>query len=814
MNDEILAESINDLIGGGGICFIGAGFSMEARDANGMPVPSVKQLCEEICKFPGLEGEVGESLSDLTDFCNSSIDLKYRLSALLTGRLTLCQPTSAQRKILSMPWRAVFTTNFDDVAEQAIPQAQRTVVTPVYDAAKLQAAKKTIYYLHGRARDVLDGAVDPSIVLSETNYLDLKERNRNLYAALENEVHAATRIVLIGYSARDTEIASRLFSIAGLKEKCVVICGPDETQVGLQRLKKFGTVIPIGTEVYAQKLPDDPDSLRRENDTAFLSFVKQVSPEAAKAEVELSDVERLLLTGEFSYSAYAAQEREHFENPSYMIPRRAHIDTVFGTPTINRFVVSSDLGNGKTALLEQISFRAHQLGFEVFKIDTQLIEILPELDALMSSPTRRLYIVDGLVRHRRIVQHIGKRLPGNSLLVVSSGQYLDNNDFGLLSSELGGATREIDLNLLNSQELGGWNDFLERWGFWEGRIEESTAERLRFLKERCGSENRSVVIALFRGSKLTSKIDGIVNFFLRTHNQFSKAFIAVLINALCQKHVEWSRLVAWLRIDEQAFKNAVIQSPVGDFMSGSKRWFEFTSTELADHILNSYEFNTAEIVETYTEIVRQTAFSANDPRTGFDAKENLKELMRYRFLTRLFSKQVDGPSSINAVYHRLSNVQRIRENDQFWLQYAMARMEVNDLQSAETYLGTAIGLANKKGVDYSKRQITDQQARLLFRKNARVFREREVEEAIELLTEAVSDKTEPVVHPLRSAEHILGFLEARADLIKPPLASALRDLLRLMKSKMPEGRLEKSQKGETEVIRKNVRDCLLIIDNL
>ncbi len=813
MVDEILQEALNDVQGGAAICFLGAGYSLGARDAGGVEVPSVSALRKEICRFPGLEQATDSSLVDLAEFCEQATELRYQLHSLVVNRLTFCRPSAAQEQIVNLPWRSIFTTNFDDVAERALNNEEITIVTPAFDAKTLKPGKKALYYLHGRARDVFDGIADPSLVLSETNYLGLKERNRNLYSALENEAHAASRIFFIGYSARDAEVASRLFSIPTLRQKGIVVCGPHESEVSLNRLRKFGVVFPIGVDGLA-------DALARHISTAStgsvrnLSYVKKQTPLEAKEEVELKDVEMLMLSGEFSYPAYAAQQRDKTTGENYCINRNSAINSVFSSSQLNRFIISSDLGNGKSIFLDQLTFRAHEIGYEVYRVDTQLSEVLVELDALLAQQTRRVYLVDGLVRHRKIVRHIGKRLAGNSILVVTAGQFLDDGSYAELTEDLGGVAREIDLNLLSASELSAWDRYLERWGFWEGRIEETTTERIDFLRQRCGAENRSIVLSLFRGSKLSGKIESIVQFFLRNNRDMSRAFIAVLINSLCQKHVEWSKLVQWLEIDEVEFKKAVFKSPVGDFMSGSKRWFEFTSTELADHILNSYDFDTAEIVDIYTKIVRETAYSANDPRSGFDSRENLKELMRYRFLTRLFAKQQEGQLSINSVYHRLSSVPRIRENDQFWLQYAMARMEVDDLDNAETYLGTAIGLANKKGLDYSKRQIFDQQARLLLRKNVNVFREKEVLSTIKLLTDALTEKNEPVVHPLRAAEHLLAFLEVQAQALKPALVVDLKDLVVLMKSKIGSGRLEKSQKGETEVIRRNVRDCLLILANL
>jgi len=817
MDNDLLEEAINDLSSGAAVCFLGAGFSLDAYDSSGKShVPSVEELCSEICKFPGLQSEQGASLTDLADYCEQDDQLKPRLRSLLLQRLTLCQPSDTQRHILKMPWRAVFTTNFDDVAEVAMRDENPAIVTPAFDVKNLRPDRKPLYYLHGRALDILNGAADPSIVISETNYLEIKEKNRNLYAALENEVHAASRIFFIGYSIRDAEIASRLFHVEGLKEKSIVISGPNERLTTRNRLLKFGEVIPIGISGLAQKLPKSI-AARSSISIDEIRFLKAIKPSPAKEQIEPSDIEKLLLTGQFSYEAYANQQTNPHLPPEYCIPRSRKLDVFFDpSHNVNRFIVSSDIGNGKSIFLNQLAYEAHHRGYEVVEVTTELPEALTELDSLLAGPSRRVYLVDGLIRHRRAIQHIGKRLPGNSMLVVAAGQTFDEAAHSDLVDLLNGTVREVDIDNISDQELDQWNSFLERWGYWEGRIEDSELDRFKFLKERCGGETRSIILSLFKESSLSRKIAEIVSFFLNRNRELSRPFISVLINALCQKHVEWSRIVEWVDIDEQAFKRAVMSSPVSNFMVGTRRWNEFTSTELASYIFSKYEFPLEEVVDVYTLIVRNTAFSANDPRSGFDARENLKELMRFRFLTRLFDGQPEAGEAINAVYHRLSNVPRIRNHDQFWLQYAMARMEVYDLANAETYLNTALGIAAKKDLPYSRLQIIDQQVRLLFRKNAKLgkINTREILDAIEKLTELLTQKGEPIIHPLRSAEPILSFLEAKADDIDGNLLPHLRSLVTLMKSKLPEQRLEKSQRGETESIRKTLLSCLLILNGI
>lgn len=811
--EEQLKEALLDASNGGAICFLGAGFSRNAKNKSGNSVPDVDALSLKIWNIIDEEPIPNTSLADLADACEENDILKQQLVELIINSYTLCNPNKEQIDILSLPWRAVFTTNFDDIAEQCVKNPQ--VVTPYFDAYRLDPEKQPIYHLHGRARDILDAKGDPSIVLSETNYLKLKQKNRELYAVLENEIHTASRIFFIGYSLRDVEIASRLFSIEGLRERSVVITGPSGRNFTARRLKKFGNVFSIGLEGLVSALEhlsaeDSPTLSRR------LNYVDKFIPENIATEVGIEDVFRLILSGEFSFSAYSRHcLDEQNENP-YCVSRYSSIEKTFHAISngTNRILVSSDLGNGKSFLLKEIAYAAHSRGFETFQISHEINETYKEIDRIIAFEGRKLFIIDDLIRHKKSAYYIGKRLPNNCALVVSSGSIHDNSELSEVIKWLGGPVREVDINVCNRDEIIEWDNFLERWGFWESKIQDDRGGRIKFLSDRCNSETRAIVVSTFRTSAIATKIKAIVEFFLVQNSDLSKAFIAILINALCRDHVDWSRLVTWLQIDEGHLKEKILSSKVLSFMQGAKNWYSFTSAELADFIFANYHFEVSEIVDVYVKIVRETAYSANDRRLGYDSRENLKELMRFRFLTRLFSNPENGEVTINAVYHRISTVPRIRKNDQFWLQYAMAKMEINDLEKAETFINTALGIAKGKGLDYSVNQIIDQRCRLLFRKNATPgiqHSRADIELSIKDLVMLLNNSEGLSTHPLRCSSDILDFIEEKIDNLSRDEIENLIKCVKLMQSKLPDGMLPKSQKGETKKIRDNLVRALSVL---
>lgn len=244
---SLLELACGAVVSGGSVCLLGAGFSTAGKDHSGKELPSTSDLIHEIKIAVGLENEDVGSLTDITDYCEDRPELQLILRKLLLARLTLCEPSSEQAEMLKQPWRSVFTTNFDDIVETALPSGTAQVITPNTRNLVRSSSGTPVYYMHGRAKDLIEKGNDPHLVLSERNYLRLHDDNRELYAQLQNELFAAKYIVLVGYSLRDLEVA-RIFIEAGqaFRSKTIIITDKKDSAYATSRLSKFGSVFPIG----------------------------------------------------------------------------------------------------------------------------------------------------------------------------------------------------------------------------------------------------------------------------------------------------------------------------------------------------------------------------------------------------------------------------------------------------------------------------------------------------------------------------------------------------------------------------------------
>ncbi|MCI0659886.1 MAG: hypothetical protein L0220_02315 [Acidobacteria bacterium] len=100
-------------LGGGINLFLGAGFSLLAKDSNGEALPLGSQLATELVREFGLTDADTLSLPQICTIIEHS--KKDRLRSYLKSRLTVGSFDSSYRSLQRLNIKTIFTTNIDDL---------------------------------------------------------------------------------------------------------------------------------------------------------------------------------------------------------------------------------------------------------------------------------------------------------------------------------------------------------------------------------------------------------------------------------------------------------------------------------------------------------------------------------------------------------------------------------------------------------------------------------------------------------------------------------------------------------------------------
>jgi hypothetical protein len=206
-NNDIDPVLVERFANGNGTIFVGAGIS------SGSGMPGWSQLMEPLRRDVGVEDpctsyfdiaelyETEWGRSELVNYLKKSLgDVRFQL-------------TRAHEIIVGLPVKRIYTTNFDDLLEQASARRQinRTVISNAAHVGFSDTSKLSIIKLHGDLND------PKFLVFTASDYYSYFTKNPAVADLLQVELQTHT-ILFLGYSFSDPNLGMILGKVASQSE--------------------------------------------------------------------------------------------------------------------------------------------------------------------------------------------------------------------------------------------------------------------------------------------------------------------------------------------------------------------------------------------------------------------------------------------------------------------------------------------------------------------------------------------------------------------------------------------------------------------
>jgi hypothetical protein len=203
-----------DLRDGNFILVLGSGFSYGVPNKLGTVIPIGDQFVELTKKEFGLNSvDDYEAAAEIwNDKISKSIDANKLLEKFIN--LFLVDESSfdftTYSSIFSVPWRNIYTLNFDNVLEILLTRnLRRKYTTYSYPSATIGDGIFNIYHLHGMITP--DSTLD-KIVFTPTSYLQLEDNENSLYNVLHGDVGTLKKkIIIVGSQFKEKIIRKKFF---------------------------------------------------------------------------------------------------------------------------------------------------------------------------------------------------------------------------------------------------------------------------------------------------------------------------------------------------------------------------------------------------------------------------------------------------------------------------------------------------------------------------------------------------------------------------------------------------------------------------
>jgi hypothetical protein len=690
--------------------FTGSGFSVGATNINGNPLPQGRELSKVLSDAVTLEWD-----ASLEEAAEEFLRVKGEdeLIVFLRGLYTTKSVGASHRLLATIPWRRLYTTNYDDVFEKACSESEVacTPATPSERPNRFPAGQLICVHLNGFIQRLNSDTLLSDFRLSDSSYLASSLEGSPWIYSLQTDLKYSDSFFFIGYSLYDLDIKRVLFQMSELAERCFFITEERPAPALTARLSRFGHICPIGIDGFGSAVAEAKAEFNPDSYPAYVpSMLTECSAPSRDANLTDQKLMNLLLNGIVDRALVA--ESIASGTPYYL--NRGQADSVMrsiedGTTCV---AIISELGNGKTLFLEGLRLKAIQKGYRVFDLPEYSDDVSEELMQLAGLEQKRILIIENYYGRLAEIKRLRARPDRDTVLVLTARTQIHDVTVDRLEECLDTEPFiEICIDELDLSDLQWVVSILNAYGLWGDLASRSNAWKIRYLSDSCEAEFHGILLKLLESPNIVRSLRESFR-TLGSSQERDRLAISILvlntlgyspsIETLCDIWGIGSLNRASLRKDPVLA--SILDLSRGTIIARSSVTSEYVLTRLATSSLT-------------VSVLKDMSKSLNTLSSGtYRYRRMLGGLMRFTSLQQILPS-AGRLTSVLEYYECLKTFEYCSKNPLFWLQYAIACLACENLTRAGKYFSTAYAYADP--INFDTYQIDNHYCRYLLLKAIR-----------------------------------------------------------------------------------------------
>lgn len=703
------SQLINHILDGNAVLFLGAGFSREATNQLNKKMKDANGLSRELCQELGIPED--DDLSAVSDYYLGSKDEQnydvkaQKLITKLQQNFTCKQSVLSQQIIAEQKWIRIYTTNYDDVLETAGEKVGR-IYTPMLlsDTIEQINCVEAVVHMNGYIRNLDKSRLENEFKLCTRSYLISNLKNSPVYGLFKKDLKEARAIVFVGTSLKyDLDIQQVLFAESDFRDKLVfidrVVNATDKSIVLEDNKKKLlGAVHHVGTDGFAKLIRDQKKHyVPNTDDIALRNFEKIDSKDYSHDPGSRMDTWRLFESGSLERGLIYS----HMDDDTYVVRRNVikDISSSLEKDDFTVHVIHSNLGNGKTCFMEYLMCYFSDK-YDVYCFKQLYNDLEQELRVIEKRPGKKVFFIEDYNLYIQVLASMRYYCNSDWNLVVSCRTYINENSIYKLCDALGKNIEEIkehDINYFTSIEKKKIVASLQNINQADFKdLNEQKA--LNLLGSKCGNCWSNTVLFMFRSRSIGEKVEKVFQ-NLRKNTSNMEVVLAAIVNNIVGMNLSYGQLLELIQIPQSSI-SCTRDQDVAELLSIRDGRIEIKSSILSLYVVRKEKLY-ANVIKVMEKMVRNA-----DNLLDNDSEMVKRLLISISNISELFYKKLPYYSEevsndelhqeILRYFDNVSKVKYYKENEFFWLQYAMACMTMREYQYAENHFALAHNYEKKK----------------------------------------------------------------------------------------------------------------------
>lgn len=721
-----LEQAVKHIIDGDAVLFLGAGFSREAKNISNNLMKDASGFSKELCKEMNVREE--EDLGKVSNLYLGKKQSKeyYSKAQKLITKLQnkfMCARkgySDFQKTIALQNWMRIYTTNYDDIVEKIYEDEKREIVPMTLKNSQSTIMQhNSIVHLNGLVRNLDIDKFENEFKLATRSYL-IEDFNRSdVKYCFQQDLKNARAIIFVGTSLKyDLDIQRVVFSIDNIQDKVIFIDReldkdeePDVFEMNDKR--ELGNLLYIGTKGFAGELEHIAKSYKKNSSTVmFRSFREINGRELVHKDVTNQNMWNLLTLGKVDPEVLYA----HLDDDTYLIHRDIAESIVDNTEKHKGkiHIIHSNLGDGKTCLMQYLMYKFAGCK-RVFEYIEQYPDYEKECKKIADMEGDKVLFFENYNLCLDALKKLRGYIDSTFTLVVSCRTYLNINMFSQLSKALGKPEEdffEYDTDTLSSKEKEKIAVMLHNMKVAEFK---DIGKKQGLSKLRKYNQWADVVIFYFNSESVSTQLDKIYRELAKDPNKLLLV-VGCIVNNIVGLNLLASQLFDLLEI--QQGKVGITRDPdINEMIGIFQGRIELRSSILSLYFIRKNSLY-RETIEVMSKMVRNS-----DRLSPADAENIKRQLISISNISELFYKSKLGLKAISDddlqdeildYFGEISDVAYYQKNQFFWLQYAMACMDLKKYEMAENHFKLAYEYAHVKST--GSYQVDVQYGRFLLEK--------------------------------------------------------------------------------------------------
>lgn len=604
-----------------------------------------------------------------------------------------------------VPWRRVFTTNYDDVFENACSAVGKRVdvIGPLDDSSRISKKSFASVHLNGSIRRVDSASIWNDLKLTQQSYDSGSAMEGEWGALFRADLQAAQAVFFVGYSLGDLDIRRLLFE-EQLKDKSFFVLGVNPSMDTAHRASKYGLLVAAGVEEFAEQIRQAKSVFVPDENPTPLNF--SLTPyefDVLPSSLEDRNVFDLLLFGRIRPELIGATYLGQF---NYCCPREAvdlALDRIeHGTKIV---VLHSALGNGKTVALECLKYVTHAANRSVYTLSNRGENLAEELQTSLLGSTRPVFFIDNYVEWLDVLPMFGAHQSEQFTLVVSARSSSHDLLIDRLVKEVGSDDLfEIGIDRISEVEADCLVEYFDEFGLWGEEATQSKHRKTRQLLNVCEGEWRAILLKLLESPNIIAKLQALFG-ALKKEGVYRDPLVRLLVLAVLAYRPATSLLVHLCgdKVLEAGFRKDQVAHELVEFSSTS---VGIRSSVTAEALLKQIVDPNLSIQAVIGMLRRADTL----PHSPYNS-ELFKSLIRFSNLHLVLPEKDRGRAGMR-IYEAVKHLNNCKQSPLFWLQYAIASLVAQNFERAKAYFDNAYAFANQMYA-YETHQIDNHYARFL-----------------------------------------------------------------------------------------------------